>query len=141
MQIKFQKLFKDTILPKYAHPGDAGLDLYSQETKILKPNEISAVSLGFALEIPHGYVARILDRSGLALKEGLHCLAGVVDAGYRGEYKAIIINLSKKPYKIEKGERIAQMLIQPVEICEIIEVRSLSESERGEGGFGASGKK
>ena len=100
-----------------------------------------AVSLGFALEIPHGYVSRILDRSGMAIKNGIHCLAGVVDAGYRGEYKAIMINLGDEPYKIEKGDRVAQMLIQPVEICEIKEVEELSNSERGEGGFGASGKK
>ena len=100
-----------------------------------------AVSLGFALEIPHGYVSRILDRSGMAIKNGIHCLAGVVDAGYRGEYKAIMINLGDEPYKIEKGDRIAQMLIQPVEICDIEEVESLSQTERGKGGFGASGKK
>ena len=141
MKIKFQKLFEDTILPTYAHAGDAGLDLYSREEKVLAPSEIYAVSLGFALEIPHGYVSRILDRSGLALKHGLHCLAGVVDAGYRGEYKAIITNLGQKEYKIEKADRIAQMLIQPVEICELEEAESLSESERGKGGFGASGKK
>lgn len=141
MKIKFQKLFDDAILPKYAHPGDAGLDLFSHEEKILAPDEIYAVSLGFALEIPHGYVSRILDRSGLALKHGIHCLAGVIDSGYRGEYKAIITNLGQEPYKIEKDDRIAQLLIQPVEICELEEVDQLSSSERGEGGFGASGKK
>ena len=141
MQIKFQKLFPDTILPTYAHPGDAGLDLYSCEDITIKPMARHAVSLGFALEIPHGYVSRILDRSGLAIKNGMHCLAGVVDAGYRGEYKAIMINLGDESYKIEKGDRVAQMLIQPVEICDIIEVDKLSESERGKGGFGGSGKK
>lgn len=141
MIIKFQKLFKDTILPKYAHEGDAGMDLYSREEKVLKPKEIYAFKLGFALEIPTGYFARILDRSGLALKYGLHCLAGVADAGYRGEYIVIIINLGKKSYKIEKGERIAQMLIQSVIIAKIKEVKKLSDSERGRGGLGASGKK
>ena len=141
MIIKFQKLFEDTILPTYAHPGDAGLDLYSCEDVIIEPMARHGVSLGFALEIPHGYVSRILDRSGLAIKNGLHCLAGVVDAGYRGEYKAIIINLSNEPYKIEKGDRVAQMLIQPVEICDIEVVEELSNSQRGKGGFGASGKK
>lgn len=141
MIIKFQRLFEDTILPTYTHPGDAGLDLYSCEDVTIEPMARYAVSLGFALEIPHGYVSRILDRSGLAIKNGLHCLAGVVDAGYRGEYKAIIINLGDEPYKIEKGDRVAQMLIQSVEICEIKEVDKLSDSQRGEGGFGASGKK
>ena len=141
MKIKFQKLFIDAQIPTYAHPGDAGLDLYSYEDVVVAPNARHAVSLGFALEIPHGYVSRILDRSGLAIKHGIHCLAGVVDAGYRGEYKAVIINLGTEPCKIEKGDRVAQMLIQPVEICEIEEVESLSETERGKGGFGASGKK
>jgi dUTP pyrophosphatase len=141
MIIKFQKLFKDTILPSYAHQGDAGMDLYSREDKVLKPGEIYAFKLGFALEIPNGYFARVLDRSGLAYKYGLHCLAGVVDAGYRGEYIAIIMNLSKKAYKIEEGERIAQMLILPVVTAKIKEVNELSDSERGKGGLGASGKK
>ena len=141
MKIQFQKLFPDTILPTYAHPGDAGLDLYSCEDIIIEPMARYAVSLGFALEIPHGFVSRILDRSGMAIKNGIHCLAGVVDAGYRGEYKAIMINLGDVPYKIEKGDRVAQMLIQPVEICDIEIVDKLSDSERGEGGFGASGKK
>lgn len=141
MTIKILKLFPDTILPVYAHPGDAGLDLYVREEKILKPAEVYAVSLGFALELPDGYFARILDRSGLALNHGIHCLAGVVDSGYRGEYKAIVINHGQTPYKIEKGDRIAQMLILPVVQAKIKEVKILSESQRGKGGFGASGKK
>lgn len=141
MTIKFQKLFIDAKIPTYAHPGDAGLDLYACEDIIIEPGKRHAVSLGFALEIPHGFVARILDRSGLAIKNGIHCLAGVVDAGYRGEYKVIMINLGEEAYTVEKGDRVAQMLIQPVEICDIEEVEELSNSERGEGGFGASGKK
>lgn len=141
MVIKFQKLFSDTILPTYAHEGDAGMDLYSREEKVLKPREIYAFKLGFALELPNGYFARILDRSGLAIKYGLHCLAGVADAGYRGEYIVIIMNLSKKAYKVEKGERIAQMLILPVVIAKIKIVDKLSDTQRGKGGLGASGKK
>jgi dUTP pyrophosphatase len=86
-------------------------------------------------------VARILDRSGLAIKNGIHCLAGVVDSSYRGECKVVLINLSSETYKIEKGDRVAQMLIQPVEICEVKEVNQLSQTIRGEGGFGDSGKK
>ncbi|MEI6040499.1 MAG: dUTP diphosphatase [Candidatus Berkelbacteria bacterium] len=141
MTIKFQKLVTDAKIPTYAHPGDAGLDLYSCEDIVIAPGARHAVALGFALEIPHGFVARILDRSGMAIKNGIHCLAGVVDAGYRGEYKVIMINLGEEAYTIEKGDRVAQMLIQPVEICDIEEVEELSNSERGEGGFGASGKK
>jgi len=141
MIIKFQKLIADAKIPTYAHPGDAGLDLYSCENIVIEPSARHAVSLGFAMEFPHGFVARILDRSGMALKNGMHCLAGVVDAGYRGECKAVLINLSNEPYSIEKGDRVAQMLIQPVEICDIEIVEKLSNSERGEGGFGGSGKK
>jgi deoxyuridine 5'-triphosphate nucleotidohydrolase len=141
MKIQFQKLFPDTQLPSYAHPGDAGMDLYAHEEVVLVSGARAAVSLGFALAIPMGYVSRILDRSGLAIKNGLHCLAGVVDSGYRGEYKAIIVNLSGEEYKIEKGDRVAQLLVQPVEICEIEEVKILNETARGIGGFGGSGKK
>ena len=141
IKIKFQKLYEDAQLPIYAHPGDAGLDLYSYETVVIEPGQRHAVSLGFALEIPEGYVSRILDRSGMALKFGMHCLAGVVDSGYRGEYKAIMINHGHEPYSIEKGDRVAQLLIQPVVIAEIEEVKNLSETVRGEGGFGGSGKK
>jgi dUTP pyrophosphatase len=141
MKIQFQKLFPDTQLPSYTHPGDAGMDLYAHEDVVLAPGARAAVSLGFALAIPAGYVSRILDRSGLAINHGLHCLAGVIDSGYRGEYKAIIINLSQEEYKIEKGERVAQLLVQPVEICEIEEVKTLNETARGKGGFGGSGKK
>lgn len=141
MIIKFQKLVADAKIPTYAHPGDAGLDLYSCEDVVIKPGERHAVSLGFAMEFSHGFVARILDRSGMALKNGIHCLAGVVDAGYRGECKAVLINLGDVPYTIEKGDKVAQMLIQPVEICDIETVEELSNSERGEGGFGGSGKR
>jgi dUTP pyrophosphatase len=141
MKIQFQKLFPDTQLPSYAHPGDAGMDLYAHDDVTLAPGTRKAISLGFALAVPTGYVSRILDRSGLALNHGLHCLAGVVDSCYRGEYKAIIINLGQEEYKIEKGDRVAQLLIQPVEICEIEEVKTLNETSRGKGGFGSSGKK
>ena len=141
MKIQFQKLFDDTVLPTYTHVGDAGMDLRTREAKTLAPGERYCFKTGFAMAVPEGYVGLVWDRSGLALKEGLTCLAGVVDSGYRGEVGVVTLNTSDKDIKIEKGDRVAQMLIQPIEICDIIEADKLSESERGKGGFGASGKK
>ncbi len=141
MTIKFQKLFPDVILPGYTHAADAGMDLRTREAKILAPGERYCFKTGFAMAIPDGYVGLVWDRSGLALKEGLTCLAGVVDSGYRGEVGVVALNTSDKNIEIEVNDRVAQMLIQPVEICEIEVVDELSNSERGEGGFGASGKK
>lgn len=141
MIIKFQKLFPDTILPTYANPGDAGMDLRTIESKILKAGERYCFPTGLSVAIPKNYVGLVWDRSGLALRDGLTCLAGVIDAGYRGEIGVVILNTGKKSVKIEKGDRVAQMLIQPVEICDIEIAEELLNSERGEGGFGASGKK
>jgi len=141
MIIKFQKLFEDTNLPSYAHPGDAGMDLRSHEEKTLEPFERYCFKIGLAVEIPDGFVGLVWDRSGLSLKEGVKTLGGVIDSGYRGEIGVTLVNISNTNIKIEKDDRIAQLLIQPVEICEIREVKKLSDSARGEGGFGASGKK
>lgn len=141
MYIKFQKLHRDVELGDYAHPGDAGIDLRSYETKTLAPLERHAFATGLALEIPAGFVGLVWDRSGLAVKEGLTCLAGVVDSGYRGEIKIVILNTSDHEVKIEKNDRIAQMLIQPIMKIELEQAKNLSKTERGKGGFGASGKK
>ncbi len=140
MELKIKKINKEAKIPKYATAGDAGLDLFALEEVVLNPREFVAVSTGVALEIPHGYVGLVWDKSGLAIMHGLKTLGGVVDAGYRGEVKVGMINLSGKEYKIEKGHKVAQMLIQKVEHPEIIEVEELSETERGEGGFGSTGK-
>lgn len=141
MKIKLKKLNPDIKIPTYAHPGDAGLDLYSQETFVLEPGKRHEFTLGFALEIPEGYVGLVWDKSGLAFKYGLHCLGGVVDHGYRGEIKIMIMNLGDEVYKIEKDDKIAQLLIQPVENAKIEIVEELNKSYRGEGAFGSTGKK
>ncbi len=141
MEIKIKQLNKEAILPKYAHLGDAGLDLHSMEDKTLKPGERYGFKLGFAMEIPEGYVGLVWDKSGLSSKFGLHTFAGVCDSSYRGEWQVIIGNLGESPYSIEKGDKIAQLLIQKAEHVQISEVDILSETQRGEGGFGASGKK
>lgn len=141
MIIKFKRLSKDAIMPSYAHPGDAGLDLYSIENYTLKPGERYAFNMGFALEIPKGYVALVWDKGSLPFKAGVHTLAGVGDSGYRGEYLIILINLGKKSYQIEKGDKIAQLLIQPIVNAKIREVKALSKTSRGEGKLGSTGRK
>lgn len=140
MKVKIKKLNPEMKMPNYAHPGDVGLDLFSMEDKILMPGERYLFMVGFALEFPVGYAALIKDKSGLACNHGLHGVAGVYDAGYRGEYGVPLINLSHEAYKIEKGHKIAQLLIIPVEIAELELVEELSESSRGAGRLGSTGK-
>ena len=141
MIIKFRKVKKQAILPKYAHSGDAGMDLYSLEDKILKSGERYNFSLGIAIEIPKNYVGLIWERSGLATREGVISLGGVIDCGYRGEIIVALWNLSRKTVKISQGERIAQLLIQPVIQAKIKQVKNLSETKRGANGFGSTGRK
>ena len=130
----------DAKLPTYAHNGDAGFDLYAIESVTIRVSERVLVSTGISMEIPDGYVGLIWDKSGLSMNHGLKNLGGVVDAGYRGEIKAGMVNLSAEDYTITVGHKVAQMLIQKVEHAEITEVTELSDSTRGKGGFGSTGK-
>ena len=137
--IKVKKLSEDAILPKYAKADDAGMDFYSnQDTQIL-PNERKLINTGISIAIPKGYVCLIWDKSGIATKHGVKTMAGVIDSGYRGEIKILFHNLSNETYLIEKNKKIAQMLIQPVEQREIVEVEELDNTDRGTGGFGSTG--
>lgn len=140
MKIKIKKLKENAKLPNYAHPGDVGMDLYSLEEKILNPGEHYFFFHGFALEFPAGYAAIIKDKSSIS-KAGLTQIGGVFDAGYRGEYNTHLVNLSDKPYTIEEGDKVSQLVIVPVAIAELEEVSELSESARGEGAFGSTGRK
>ena len=140
LQLKVKYLAKDIPKLAYAKAGDAAFDLFSAQDVVIAPMERAQVSTGVALEIPEGYVGLIWDKSGLSHKFGLRTLGGVVDAGYRGEILVCVINLSKDPYTFEKGHKVAQMLIQKREHCDIVEVDELSDSERGAGGFGSTGK-
>lgn len=140
MELKVKKLNPEAKLPQYAKPGDAGMDLFALEETILAPGQFVGVATGIVMEIPEGYVGLVWDKSGLSIKHGLKTLGGVVDAGFRGEVKVGMINLGSEEYKIEKGHKVAQMLIQKVESPEIVEALELSETERGEGGFGSTGK-
>lgn len=131
-------------LPSYAYEGDAGLDLRSNEDVVLKPFERKLISTGLAIALPDGYAGFVQPRSGMAIKKGLSIVntPGLIDAHYRGELKIIAINLDpSEPIVIEKGDRIAQLVIQAVPSVELTEVEELDETDRGDGGFGSSGSK
>lgn len=129
-------------LPSYAYAGDAGLDLRASESVVLKPLERRLVSTGLAIAIPEGYAGFVQPRSGLALRKGLSMVntPGLIDAHYRGELKVCAVNLdSQNDIVIERGERIAQLVIQKVPVVTLTEVDELDETDRGTGGFGSSG--
>lgn len=140
MKIKVKKLKENTKLPKYAHPGDVGMDLYAMETVVVEPMEHIRIYHGFALEFEEGYAAVVKDKSSIS-KAGLTQMGGVFDAGYRGEYNTHLVNLSDKPYTIEEGDKVSQLIIYPVVIAELEEAETLSDSDRGEGAFGSTGRK
>ncbi|ADL68914.1 dUTP diphosphatase [Thermoanaerobacterium thermosaccharolyticum] len=133
----------DLPLPKYMSSGAAGMDLYAKvkEDVIIKPGEIKLIETGIMIQLPEGYEAQIRPRSGLALKNGITMLnsPGTIDSDYRGEIKLIIINLGKSDFIVKRGLRIAQMIINKVELPEILEVSKLDDTERGENGFGHTG--
>ncbi len=142
-KLKIVRLDKTMPLPSYAHAGDAAFDLYAAREIVLKPGERASIPTGLVMEIPEGFVGLIWEKSGLSHKNGLKTFGGVVDAGYRGEILIGMMNLSDAPYTFEKNHKVAQMIIQKREDVEIVEVENaaeLSDSARGEGGFGSSGK-
>ena len=136
--------YKHKGLPKYETVGSSGLDLIANIDKeiILKPNERTLVPTGLSVAIPENYEIQVRPRSGLAAKNGISVLntPGTVDADYRGEIKVILINLSLENFKIEPGQRIAQVVLCPVVKAELVEVDTLPESVRGSGGFGSTGR-
>ena len=143
MKLRIRKLHADAILPQYAHgpDEDAGMDLYSVEGALLEPGIPQAVPTGLSIELPPGYEAQIRPRSGLAFKHAISVpnSPGTIDPGYRGEVKVILINLGRQAYQIAKGDRIAQMVVAKYEAVEIDE-GDLSDTARGAGGFGSSGR-
>ena len=144
LNIPIIRLIDDAIIPIYAKPGDAGADLVAVESVVLDPGGGRAlISTGVAVAIPEGFAGFVQPRSGLALKHGITCLntPGLIDSGYRGELKVLLINTDpNETFEINKGERIAQLVIQKVEECNFQEVEELPDSERGETGFGSSGR-
>lgn len=139
--IKFKILKNGAKLPTYAHKGDAGFDIYAVSSKLIKKGSHEIVPTGVASEIAEGWFVSIRDRSGLAKDLGIHVLGGVVDASYRGEWRIILANFGPKDYKVTKGERIAQGILQPAPQAEIRKVKKISRTKRGKGGFGSTGKK
>jgi dUTP pyrophosphatase len=138
MELKIKRIHPEAKIPVYSHPGDAGFDLFSCVDCVLDEGEVRAVQTGIQVAIPQGHVGLIWDKSGISLR-GVHKLAGVVDAGYRGEVQVVMINLGCEPYEIKKGMKIAQMLIQPVLEVKVVEAADLDGTPRGEGGFGSTG--
>ena len=138
MELKVKRIHPEAKLPVYGHPGDAGLDLFSVVDRVLGPGEVYAVPTGIQVAIPQGHVGLVWDKSGISLK-GVHRLAGVVDAGYRGEVQVVMINLGREPFALKKGMKVAQMLIQPVTSIAVVESATLDDTPRGEGGFGSTG--
>lgn len=140
MHLRVKKIVPEAKLPTRAKEGDAGLDLYSVESCVIAPMERRAVRTGIAMEIPMGQVGLIWDKSGLAAKKGLKTMGGVIDAGYRGEIQVVLANLGNETHAVVEGEKVAQLLVQKVELLPVEEVSDLSDSERGDGGFGSTGK-
>lgn len=140
MELKIKKLQDDAVIPTRAHDTDAGMDLYAAMGYIVRPGERVQVRVGVSMAIPAGYVGLVWDKSGLSHKNGLKVLGGVIDASYRGEVMVGIVNLGTGPYKFERGQKVAQMLIQKIETPEILIVDELDDTQRGVGGFGSTGK-
>jgi dUTP pyrophosphatase len=140
MKIKIKRLKEDAKLPRYAHPGDVGMDMYAMETVTIAPMEHYRFFHGFALEFPEGNAGIIMDKSSIS-KAGLIHMGGVFDAGYRGEYNTHLVNLGSEPYTVEEGDKVSQLVILPVAIAELEVSDTLSESDRGMGAFGSTGKK
>lgn len=140
--LKVKLIDKEAKLPYRANEGDAGLDIFSVEEKIIKPGETGLIRTGLQIELPKGTEAQIRPRSGLALKHAVTVLnsPGTIDEGYRGEIKIILINHGREDFTVEKHMRIAQMIIAPVLQVKMEQADSLSGSERDLGGFGSSGK-
>jgi dUTP pyrophosphatase len=140
--VNIEIVAEDVSVPTYAREGDAGADLRSTESLVIRPGETKLVKTGVRLALPDGYVGLVCSRSGLALKSSVFVLnaPGVVDSGYRGEVGVILHNSGFNNFKVEVGDRVAQLMIQKFESPTFVQVSELSETNRGEGGFGSTGK-
>ncbi len=141
MTVKFKRTHPDAVLPFYAKPGDAGLDVCACEHATILPGERLLVRTGLVMELPPGTEAQLRPRSGLALRHGVTLLnsPGTIDQGYRGEVGVILANLGQEAFEVRPGMRIAQMVIAPVLCVETVEVEQISPTDRGAGGFGSTG--
>ena len=139
-KIKVKKLLEGARLPFRASAHDAGADLFCLDAFTLVPGERKLIPTGLAIEIPPGHYGRVAPRSGLAVKQGLDTMAGVVDPGYRGHLQVLLVNLGHEPVSFEAGTRIAQLIIERIAVCDFAWAEELSDTERGAGGFGSSGQ-
>lgn len=139
MKLYIKKWNKEAKIPTRAHHDDAGIDLYTSGAHIIGAHQTVSIPIGVGMEIEEGYVGLIWDKSSIGSK-GIKTLGGVIDAGYRGEVSVVVHNLNDTPYTFEHGQKVAQILIQKVEFPELEEVTELSDSKRGTGGFGSTGK-
>jgi dUTP pyrophosphatase len=143
MKLAVSKLNEEATLPSRAHEGDAGLDLYACEAAHIGPGERWSVGTGIAVVIPEGHAGLVRPRSGLAREHGIALVnsPGLIDAGYRGEVRVLLLNTDPaEGFRIEPGDRIAQLVVSPIALAEPVEAGTLSESARGDGGFGSSGR-
>ncbi len=143
MNLNFQILSDRATLPTRAHEGDAGLDLYASEPAHIGPGERWQIGTGLAVEIPDGHAGMVLPRSGLAGKHGISVVnaPGLIDSGYRGELKVLLLNNDPaEGFRVEPGDRIAQLVVTPVVLADPVAAESLSGSKRGDGGFGSTGR-
>ncbi len=139
MKLKIKKLHKDAKMPTHGHPGDAGMDFYAIEDVLFPAGKQERVHTGVAVEIPEGHVGMVWDKSSISFNLGLKIMGGVIDSGYRGEIIMNMLNTSNKDILLSKGQKVAQMLIQKFEHCDIVEVEELSQTVRGEGREGSTG--
>jgi len=141
MTLQFKRIHPDAVLPSYAHPSDAGMDVRSVADLTIAPGERALVPTGLVMILPPLYEAQVRPRSGLALKSGVTVLnaPGTIDSGYRGEVGVILINLGSADFKVNKGDKIAQIVVAPVTQPLIAETDSVDETDRGSGGFGSTG--
>lgn len=143
MELPVALLREEAVLPRRAHEGDAGLDLYACEAAHLGPGERWSVGTGIAIEVPKGHAGIVLPRSGLARAHGIALVnaPGLIDAGYRGEVRVLLLNTDPaEVFRVEPGDRIAQLVLAPVVLAEPVAAAELSDSARGDGGFGSSGR-
>jgi len=140
MRVKIKKLREDAIVPRYAHVGDAGMDLCALDDCVVEARKRKLVATGISMELPEGYFASIRGKSGLAYKKGIDILGGVIEWTYRGDYGVIVLNTGDEDFVVEAGDKIAQVVIAPVATADVVEVDELGESVRGEDSFGSTGR-
>lgn len=140
MKLGFKRLAPNAHLPEYAHEGDSGMDVKSVEYRVIHPGGHALIKTGLAADIPEGYEIQVRPRSGLSAKYGIQCSWGTVDCGYKGEICVNLFNYGCEAYEVKAGDKIAQFVIAPVTRVEVVEVADVGTSERGDGGFGSTGK-